>query len=112
MATLSALAHRSAMNPGLLGAPPTVAITEPVVAPVGTVARIWNSLQLAMLVALTPLIDTVLEPWLAPNPAPVMTTSWPTRDCVGLTLVTTGPEGAADTSIEAKPVTVDGPLLT
>ena len=111
-ATLSALAHSSAMNPGLLGAPPTVTITEPVVAPEGTIARIWTSLQLVMLIASTPPIETVPAPWAAPNPAPVMTTSWPTRDCAGLTLVTTGPEGAAETRIEAKPATVDGPLLT
>src|SRR5882672_5623265 len=90
-ATLSALAHSSAMNPGLLGAPPTVTITEPVVAPEGTIARIWTSLQLVMLVASTPPIETVPASWAAPNPAPVMTTSWPTRDCVGLALVTTVP---------------------
>ena len=66
----------------LLPVPDTVTTTFPVVAPVGTIATIEESLQLVV-VAAVPLKLTVLAPWLDPKLVPVMVTEAPTAPDVG-----------------------------
>jgi hypothetical protein len=51
----------------LLVSPFTVTVSGPVVAPVGTVARICESLQLTIEAAGAPLNRTLLVPWVAPK---------------------------------------------
>lgn len=77
------------LNP-LLATPATVTTMFPVVAPVGTDATIIESLQLAA-VAVVPLNLTVLEPCVAPKPAPTTVTDAPIPPLVGETLVIPGP---------------------
>ena len=74
----------------LLATPPTVTITFPVVAPVGTVATTLVALQLVTVVAGVPLNVTVLLPWLAPKFVPAIVTNVPTGPDAGLTLVIVG----------------------
>jgi hypothetical protein len=63
----------------LLGTPPTVTTTLPVLAPLGTVARMMVGLQKEAAPALVPLKVTVLlPPWLAPKLLPLIVTSLPT----------------------------------
>jgi hypothetical protein len=66
----------------LLGRPPTVATTFPVVAPVGTGATMLVALQLVG-VAAVPLNVTVLSPCAAPKFAPLIVTDVPTGPEVG-----------------------------
>jgi hypothetical protein len=66
----------------LLAVPPTVTTTFPVVAPAGTGATMLVAFQLVGVAAI-PLNLIVLEPWLAPKPAPMI-----------VTMVPTGPEDA------------------
>lgn len=66
----------------LLALPPTVTITFPVVAPLGTVAMMLVSLQLVT-VAPVPLNVTVLVPWAAANPVPVIVTDVPAKPPTG-----------------------------
>ena len=73
----------------LLAAPPTVTITLPVVAPVGTDATMLVALQLVA-VAVVPLNFTVLVPCVAPKFAPLIVTGVPTAPDVGLRLVMLG----------------------
>src|SRR5437879_9844352 len=73
----------------LLGTPPTVTITLPVVAPVGTETMMLVLLQLVG-VAVVPLKRTVLVPCVAPKFAPVIVTAVPTGPEVGDRLVMLG----------------------
>lgn len=66
----------------LLESPFTVTTMFPVVAPEGTVTTILVSLQLEG-VADVPFNVTVLEPWVAPNPLPLMVTEAPTAPAAG-----------------------------
>jgi len=85
----------------LLATPPTVTVTEPVVAPLGTEATMRVALQLVG-VAVVPLNRTVLVPCVAPKFAPLIVTAVPTLPDVGDRLVMFG----------ADPATVNGtPLL-
>jgi hypothetical protein len=74
----------------LLATPPTVTTILPVVAPEGTGTQISVSLQFVG-VAEVPLNLTVLDPCVAPNPAPVIITDAPTPPDVGERLVMPGP---------------------
>jgi len=74
----------------LLALPPTVTITLPVVAPLGTVATIEVLLQLAILVAVVVLNLTVLEPCVDPKFAPLIVTDAPTAPDVGDKLLMLG----------------------
>lgn len=91
----------------LLAVPPTVTTTLPVVAPVGTSAVIKLSLQLVA-VAVVPLNFTVLEPWLAPNPAPVIATLAPIPPLAGDRLVIPGPV----VTVNVDPLLVPLPTVT
>ena len=73
----------------LLAAPPTVTITLPAVAPLGTGTKIEAALQL-MGVAKVPLKATVLVPRVAPKLPPAIVTLAPTWPVVGLRLVMVG----------------------
>jgi hypothetical protein len=72
-----------------LAIPPTVTITFPVVAPVGTVATMLVALQLVT-VAVVPLNFTVLVPWVPPRFVPVIVTDAPTAPEVGDRLAIVG----------------------
>src|SRR5947209_19525211 len=61
----------------LLAVPPAFTTTLPVVAPLGTVAVMLVALQLVA-VAVVPLNLTVLLPWVAPNPLPLIVMEAPT----------------------------------
>jgi hypothetical protein len=67
----------------LLAIPPTVTITFPVVAPIGTGVVILVALH-AVGVAVVPLNLTVLVPWVDPKFVPVIVTLDPTGPLVGL----------------------------
>jgi hypothetical protein len=67
----------------LLATPLTVTTTFPVAAPLGTATAMLPSLQLETAPALVPLKVTVLLPWVATKPLPVMTTAAPTGPEVG-----------------------------
>jgi hypothetical protein len=69
----------------LLAVPFTVTTTLPVVAPPGTGTTMLVALQLVG-PAFVPLNETVLDPWLAPKPVPVIVTEVPTDPDVGLRL--------------------------
>jgi hypothetical protein len=73
----------------LLDTPATVTTREPLVAAAGMVTTILVLLQLVD-VAAAPLKVTVLAPWVAPKPDPVMVTEPPTAPDVGETLVISG----------------------
>src|SRR5215467_5074918 len=95
---------------GLLERPPTVTTTSPEAAPAGTGTVIADVVQLAGTAATPPKL-TVLAPWTAPNPLPMMVTTAPiagkrlemagtTANATVLltkppTLTATGPEEAA-----------------
>lgn len=74
----------------LLAIPLTVTTTAPVVAPLGTDATICVSLQLVIVVAVTPLNVTVLVPWVAPKLRPVIVTDVPAEPEVGANEVIVG----------------------
>jgi hypothetical protein len=61
---------------GLLGTPPTVTTTFPVVAPAGTVTMMFVGLQ-EFTVAPVPLNVTVLVPWLLPKFVPLIAIAAP-----------------------------------
>ena len=69
----------------LLGSPPTVTTTLPVVAPVGTGTMMLVAVQLVG-DAEVPLNVTVLDPWLTPKFAPVIVREAPTGPDEGLRL--------------------------
>jgi hypothetical protein len=73
----------------LLAVPPTVTVTVPVVAPPGTGTTMLVALQLVG-PAVVPLKETELDPWLAPNPVPVIVTEVPTDPEVGFRLAICG----------------------
>jgi hypothetical protein len=75
--------------PTLLASPPTVTTTFPVVAPAGTATMMLVALQLVT-VAAVPLNVTVLVPWAAPKPVPVIVTAVPTGPDVGAKLLMLG----------------------
>src|SRR5262245_25470906 len=89
--------HGTAMYAGLLATPATVTITAPVPAPAGTMALISVS-DHVVTAALIPRNVTVLDPWLLPNPAPVIRTTSLKKASDGFTLVIIGPEGLTETS--------------
>ena len=66
----------------LLAVPPTVTTTFPVVAPLGTGAKIEVALQLVG-VAVVPLNLTVLDPCVEPKAVPLIVTEVPTAPVVG-----------------------------
>lgn len=71
----------------LLAIPPTVTMMGPVEADIETLALMTVSLQLVM-VANCPLNFTVLVPWVAPKPLPLICTGVPGEPLAGLTLFT------------------------
>jgi len=73
-----------------LGTPFTVTTRSPEVAPDGTVTVMLVSLQLTAAPASTPWKLTVLFPWLAPHPLPVIVTVDPAGPAVVERLVTAG----------------------
>ena len=73
----------------LLGCPPTVTTTFPVLAPVGTGATTLVALQIVG-VAIVPLNVTVLVPWVAPKFVPAIVTELPTGPNIGLILAMAG----------------------
>jgi hypothetical protein len=84
-----------------LAIPPTVTMTLPVVAPVGTAALIDVALHEVIVVAVVPLNCTELVLWLVPKPVPVIVTEMPAPPVTGDKVVILGA------------VTVNGlPLLT
>src|SRR6187399_2867639 len=98
----------------LLATPPTVTVTGPLVAPLGTEATMLVALQLVG-VAVVPLNRTVLAPCVAPKFTPVIVTAVPTLPDVGDRLVMVG---ANAVRVNARPllatpptVTVTGPLV-
>src|SRR5258706_8818205 len=76
-------------NAPLLASPPTVTITLPVVAPVGTGTTMLVADQLVG-VAAVPLNVTVLLPCVAPKPVPAIVTAAATGPLVGERLVRVG----------------------
>jgi hypothetical protein len=73
----------------LLANAPTVTTTFPVVAPVGTVAKMLVAFQLVG-VAVVPLNLIVLDPWVAPKFVPVIVTDAPIAPAVGDRLAMAG----------------------
>jgi len=73
-----------------LWTPPTVTVTSPEVAALGTLATIWLVPQLVMDVACVPLKETVLVPWLVPKLDPTIVTDVPLPPKLGEIPVTIG----------------------
>jgi hypothetical protein len=92
----------------LLAWPPTVTITLPVVAPIGTGATMLVALQLVG-VAAVPLNFTVLVPCEAPKFAPVIVTGVPAVPDVGDTLVMLG---AGTVTVKLTPLLAWAPTVT
>jgi hypothetical protein len=76
----------------LLATPPTVTVTDPVVAPAGTVAVMLVAAQ-PVTVASVPLNRTVLAPCDAPKLVPVIVTAVPAGPLVGASVVMVGGVG-------------------
>jgi hypothetical protein len=93
----------------LLARPATVTTTLPLVAPLGTGARMLVVLQLVG-VALVPLKLIVLVPCVDPKLVPVMVTEVPTGPEVGDRLVMLG--GVVTVSVATLLVTLPAELLT
>jgi hypothetical protein len=85
-----------------LGIPPTVTVTDPVVAPVGTGTTIEAALH-ELGIAVVPLNLTVLIPWVAPKPVPLMVTEVPTTPEVGDRLLMIGSTVKALPLLEVPP---------
>ena len=81
----------------LLATPPTVTVTAPLVAPLGTEATMRVAVQLVG-VATVPLNRTVLVPCVAPKFVPVIVTAVPTLPDVGDRLVMLGTTAGMPTS--------------
>src|SRR5437899_11748931 len=62
----------------------------PAVAPTGTVATIWVSLQLIIVAVVLLLKNTLPGPWVAWNPEPVTVICVPAVPTLGVTLLTCG----------------------
>lgn len=90
----------------LLGSAPTVTTTFPVVAPVGTVTRMLDELQLVN-AATVPLKVTTFAPGVVPKLDPVMVTAVPTGPEVGLRLAMLGA-----TTVKATPLLANPPTVT
>src|SRR6267378_1441080 len=75
----------------LLGVPPTVTITFPVVAPAGTDVSMLVSLQEVVVVTGVPLKVIVLDPRVAPKVEPVIVMLAPIGPCVRLRVERLGP---------------------
>jgi len=91
----------------LLGFPPTVTTTLPVVAPDGTVAVMLVDDQ-AVVDAVVPLNATVLVPLVAPKFVPVIVTDAPTRPLVGESDVMVG----GTVTVNAEPLLAIAPTVT
>src|SRR5208283_1366923 len=91
----------------LLASPPTVTMTLPVVAPLGTATVMLVALQLVGVPAV-PLNFTVLVPCVAPKFVPVIVTAVPTDPDVGLRLVMLG----ATTTVKVIPLLATPPTVT
>ena len=89
----------------LLDSPPTLTITFPEVAPLGTGTTMLVVLQL-LGVALVPLNVTVLTPCVEPKPEPPIVTDVPTAPDVGFKLVIEGP------TVKVTPLLVSPPTPT
>jgi len=92
----------------LLGTPPTVTTTFPVVAPVGTVTPMLVALQLVA-VAAVPLNCTVLVPCVAPKFAPLIVTELPAKPDAGFRLVMLG---AGVVTVKLTPLLATPPTVT
>jgi hypothetical protein len=89
-----------------LATPLTVTTAFPVVAPVGTAAKIAPALQL-LGVAATPLNVTMLVPWVGPKLVPVMVTDVPIAPELGDKPLTLGAASTVnDTPLQSLPPTV------
>ena len=75
----------------LLGTPPTVTTTLPVVAPVGTGMEMLVAVQVVAVPAEVPLKVTVLVPCVDPKFEPLIVTEEPTGAEVGFKVVMAGP---------------------
>jgi hypothetical protein len=91
----------------LLGRPPTVTTTFPLVAPAGTLRFMVVWLQ-SVAVASVPPNDTVLEPCVGPKPAPLIDTGAPAAPDVGLRLEITG----AGVTVKVTPLLANPPAVT
>src|SRR5256712_237286 len=94
-------------EPPLLATPPTVMMTLPLVAPVGTGTAMLVADQLVGVLAV-PLNVTVLVPWVAPKFVPVMVTDAPTAPLVG---ASDAMLGVANT-VNATPLLATPPTVT
>src|SRR5882762_803570 len=92
----------------LLGWPPTVTTTLPVVVPLGTGTVMLVALH-AVGVPAVPLKVTALVPWEAPKFAPAMATDVPTTPEVGLRLVMLG---AGIVTVKLRPLLICPPTVT
>jgi hypothetical protein len=92
----------------LLDAPPTVTITVPLIAPLGTGATMLVTFQLVGDAAV-PLNLTVLVPCVAPKFAPLIVMAAPTTPEVGFRLVILG---AADDTVKVTPLLATPPTVT
>jgi hypothetical protein len=81
--TLLILGGGTTVNVGpLLLFPPTVTTTLPVVVPLGTVIQTWFVLH-KLICGVAPLMVTVLDPCVAPNPPPSIATMDPMAPLLG-----------------------------
>jgi hypothetical protein len=94
----------------LLGCPPTVTTTGPVVAPAGTGTTMLVALQLVG-VAAVPLNVTVLVPRVPPKLEPVIVTAAPTAPDAGDMLVMLG-GGGGTTTVNTTPLLAPAPVVT
>ena len=92
----------------LLASPPTVTTTFPVVAAAGTFTVMLVALQADAAPADTPLNVTVLLPWLAPNPVPLIVSAVPIAPELALRLLITG----GVTTVKFTPLLASPPTVT
>src|SRR5258708_916649 len=100
----------------LLVTPPETTFTPPVIAVAGTMATIWESLQLTIEATggVPALNTTVLLPWVAPKPLPLICTWVPVGPLDGEMEPITGLGMENSTLVlltPAAPVMVTGPLV-
>lgn len=105
-ATLTEIGRTVKTTP-LLARPPTATTTLPEFAPAGTRVRIVVWLQ-NVGVANVPPNETVLEPCVAPKPAPLRATDVVTAPDVGLRLIRTG----VLVTVNATPLLANPPAFT
>jgi hypothetical protein len=92
----------------LLGTPPTVTTTLPVVAPAGTFTVMLVALQLVAVPALVPLNVTVLLPCADPKLLPAIVTGMPTAAEAGVRLVIEG----VGITVKVTPLLATPPAVT